>query len=78
MRFTRIIVTAAELADSSHWHDFCDAYGVNPWALNEGLMSPDEEFEIKPREAKAWGLIDWYIIHDPSNIEPGEPASEGI
>ena len=39
-------ITAGELIDNGDWVEFCDLNGINPWAVNEGLMESDEEFEI--------------------------------
>lgn len=48
-------ITAAELKELGLWNRFCDDTGMNPWALNEGLLDRDLELEwnvIKKSEAK--------------------------
>ena len=48
--------TAKEIIDSGHWDDYCEKYGTNVWAVNEGLMDSDEKLEITREEAEEWGF----------------------
>ena len=52
-----ITVTAEEILDGGNWEDFCDDRGINPWAINEGLMDYDEKFTFTEEEAKKYGLL---------------------
>lgn len=38
------------------WDEFCELKVINIWAVNEGLMDGDEEFELTDDEAKKIGL----------------------
>ena len=53
----KIILTANELLDRDIWDEFCEMRGINPWAVNEGLMDSDEEFTFTEKEAEELGLI---------------------
>ena len=53
----KIIATAEEILDTGNWEEFCEDFGINPWAMNEGLMNSDEEFSFTEEEAKKYGLI---------------------
>ena len=35
---------------------FCEITGLNPWAVNEGLATGDEAYEITIEEAQECGL----------------------
>jgi hypothetical protein len=57
----KITVTAREILNSNlvgGWSKFCDKYGINPYAVKEGLMSDMEEFEISLEDAKDFGLME--------------------
>jgi len=53
----KIILTAQEILDRGIWDEFCEMKGINPWAMNEGLIDSDEEFIFSEQEAKELGLI---------------------
>ena len=53
----KIIVTADEILDKDVWREFCEDNGINVWAVNEGLMSVDEEFTLTEEEAIKYGFI---------------------
>jgi hypothetical protein len=53
----KIILTAGEILDKGCWEEFCDKHGINPWAMNEGLMDSDEEFTFTEEEARVLGLL---------------------
>lgn len=53
----KIIITVRELVDLALWEDYCSFTGKNPYALKEGLLSPDEEVTLTIEEAKELGLI---------------------
>ena len=48
----KIIVTAREILDRGDWDAFCELFGINPWAINEGLMEPSEEFTLTIKQAR--------------------------
>lgn len=37
-----ISVTARFLNEVGLWQEFCDLFGMNPWAMNEGRLDPEE------------------------------------
>lgn len=49
--------TAHQINQGGAWMKFCEWYGMNEWAMNEGQCQPEEEFRIPLSKAKAWGLI---------------------
>lgn len=53
----RVVATARELLDRGVWLEFCELRGINEWAINEGRMDDDEQFNFTPDEAKKLGLI---------------------
>lgn len=53
----KITVTARDLLDKYVWDDWCEAHGINVWAINEGLMDSDEEITLSESEAKQYGFI---------------------
>ena len=52
----KIVVTAAEILNRGAWDTFCERRGLNPWCMNEGLMSSDEEFTLSAEEAVSYGF----------------------
>lgn len=52
----KIVVTALEVLRNGNWLEFCKEKRINEWAMNEGLMSGDEEFELTIDEARRYGL----------------------
>jgi hypothetical protein len=52
----KIIVTAEEILDKGVWDEFCEEFGINVWAINEGLMDSDEEFVLNEAQAKRYGF----------------------
>ncbi len=58
----KILVTVEEIMDKGHWDDYCEEHSINVWAVNEGLMSSNEEVYLSEKEAKQYGFIpkkDW-------------------
>lgn len=53
----KVIVTAEELIDKWLWDDFCEERGINVWAVNEGLMDSEHEFELSEEEARKYGFL---------------------
>ena len=53
----KIVVTYREIIDKGCWDEFCEEHGLNPWFINEGLGSSDEEVSLTPEEAKKYGLL---------------------
>lgn len=52
-----IIITAQEALDKHVWGELCDLKGINPWAINEGLMQPSHEIHLTLEEAQSLGII---------------------
>jgi hypothetical protein len=52
----KYVLTAGELLDRGVWIRFCELRGINEWAMNEGLMSSDEEFTFTEEEAVKLGI----------------------
>lgn len=52
-----VSVTVRRLMDRGVWDEFCSLRGVNPWAVNEGLLQETESFELTEQEALRLGLI---------------------
>ena len=53
----KVKVTAQELLNKGVWQNYCDAHGINEWAINEGLMDSEEEVTLSEQEAKKYGFI---------------------
>ena len=53
----KIIVSAREVMDAWAWEEACKMLGINEWAVNEGLMDPDEPLEFTEEQAIELGLI---------------------
>jgi len=52
----RIIITAGELIDKGVWADFCELFGIDVYAVDEGLIGLDEEFILSEKEQDEVGL----------------------
>ena len=39
-------ITPIEAMELGIWQIVCDKAGINPWAVNEGLIDPDKEIEV--------------------------------
>jgi hypothetical protein len=52
-----IQVEAQMLLDRGVWDDYCEKYGINVWAINEGLMRSNEMLNVSLADAKRWGLL---------------------
>lgn len=53
----KIIVTADEILEKGCWEEFCEEFGFNVWAINEGLMDSDEEFTLTKEQAVKYGFL---------------------
>jgi hypothetical protein len=54
----KILMTAQEMLHKANdWDALCEEIGLNPWCINEGLVSDDEEFSISEEIARKQGLI---------------------
>ncbi len=56
----KVTVTPKELFDHpliGMWDRVCDEVGLNPWAVNEGLMDSDEEITLTHEQAQRVGLL---------------------
>lgn len=58
----KIILTLKELIDKHNWDKVCEVFGLNPWCINTGLASGDEEQVITEEQAKEIGIIKRGII----------------
>lgn len=54
----KIIITAREALDEGVWEELCDLKGINPRAINEGLMDDTSKFTLTEEEAKQLHLIE--------------------
>jgi hypothetical protein len=54
----QITVTAGELLDRCVWDQARDMLGLNPWAVNEGLMDRSERVTLTLEQARTLGLLD--------------------
>lgn len=50
-------LTVRHIMDRGLWDRVCEQKGINPWAVNEGLMSSDEMILFSPIEWEAAGLL---------------------
>lgn len=54
----KIKITIREMSNkASNFNRLCDKIGLNPWCMNEGLATGDEEYELTEEVAKEFGLI---------------------
>jgi len=52
----KILITLGEISDKYDWDKFCNMKGLNPWAMNEGQASRNEEVELTEDECKQLGI----------------------
>lgn len=52
----KYVITAGEANERGIWDDLCEMFGINPWAMNEGLMESSYEFQLSEQQAKQLGL----------------------
>ena len=45
-------ITFREAQTLGIWEMICDQTGMNPWAVNEGLLDPDEVLDVEIKEVK--------------------------
>ena len=53
----KMICDAKDLIEHGAWEAYCQKYGINPYVINEGLMTDDEEITITIEEGVEWGLL---------------------
>ena len=53
----KVKLTVRELFDNNVWMEYCALTGTNDWAVNEGLMSDDEEVYLTEDQAVVLGLV---------------------
>jgi hypothetical protein len=53
----KVVITARELMNCHMWERACELAGINPWAVNEGLMDSDEELTLPGDVADKLGLL---------------------
>lgn len=51
-----VIVTIRDIFNAHHWDDFCDKYGMNPYAVNEGLVSMGDTVSISLTDCISWKI----------------------
>ena len=61
-----ISVTARELMDRGLWKRACDMTGLNPWAVNEGLMDSSDTVTLTVEQARDLGLLGQWAAEEPS------------
>jgi hypothetical protein len=64
-----VAATAGSLLDKGAWEQACDMLGLNPWAVNEGLLDRDERLTFTIEQARELGLL------DGSSSKGGEPGA---
>jgi len=52
----KIQLTAREMLFSDCWDNFCQIYGIDPYAINDGLLDPDTTFSFTLEEANQIGI----------------------
>jgi len=53
----KIIITANEAIDLGIWDNICTIKGINPFAVNEGMISGDDEITLNEKEAAEFKLV---------------------
>ena len=61
----KIVITVDEAIDLGIWEKFRKMKGISEWALNEGLMSIDDEITLSKEEAVDLGV---YPIKSSMNL----------
>lgn len=54
----KYVLEVREIMDRGLWDRVCDLRGINPWAVNEGLMDAGEELTFTDEEAHRLGLVE--------------------
>ena len=58
-------ITYGDIMDAGMWDLYCEESGTNPWALNEGLASLDDEADNVPKN----------VLRKMMNLEEGQENS---
>ena len=53
----KIIITANEAIDLGIWDNICAIKGINRFAVNEGMISGDDEITLNEKEAVEFKLV---------------------
>lgn len=53
----KIVVTIREANQRGNFDKFCEITGINPWCMNEGLATGDENYELTTEQAVQCGLL---------------------
>ncbi len=53
----KLTLTLRELKDNYNWDKVCEVLGLNPWCLNEGYATGDEEENITEEQAIKIGIL---------------------
>jgi len=61
MEDTKISITAGKLLDIGAWDEVCGAKGLNPWCMNEGLISSSEKIHFSNDELKQCPAVRGYL-----------------
>ena len=49
----QVQVSMRIIADSGYWDKYCEKYGMNPWAINEGA-DPSDTVSVDISDFKRW------------------------
>jgi hypothetical protein len=52
----KYVITAGEANERGVWDKLCEMFGLNPWAMNEGLMESSHEFKLDEQQVRQLGL----------------------
>ena len=51
-----VMVSAQTISRRADWLAFCRLRGINELAMNEGMLDPDEKFELSLEECRVIGM----------------------
>lgn len=52
-----INIKIKDIINKGKWEKFCDMFGIQLYAVNEGLLNGEEEFAMTKEQAIELGLI---------------------
>jgi hypothetical protein len=53
----KVIVKIGTIIDSGYWEEYCEAYDVGVYSVNEGIMDEDDNAFISASDAFRYGVI---------------------
>ena len=56
-----VTLTAEKILAIGAWDEVCDVKGWNPWCINEGRMTSDEQVKISEYDLKKCPTIRGYL-----------------